>query len=59
MTPDGQSLTVSTVEATVAQYGGYVTISDMLQLTAIDNNMVQAVSYTHLRHILAYQSQAG
>lgn len=42
VTPDGQSLTVSTVEATVGQYGGYVTISDMLQLSAIDNNMVQA-----------------
>lgn len=42
VTPDGQSLTVTTVEATVNQYGGYVTISDMLQLAAIDNNMVQA-----------------
>ncbi len=42
VTPDGQSLTVSTVEATVAQYGGYVTLSDMLLLTAIDNNLVQA-----------------
>ena len=42
VTPDGQSLTVTTIEATVDQYGGYVTISDMLQLTAIDNNMVQA-----------------
>ena len=42
VTPDGQSLTVTTVEATVEQYGGYVTLSDMLQLTAIDNNMVQA-----------------
>jgi len=42
VTPDGQSLTVTTIEATVDQYGGYVTISDVLQLTAIDNNMVQA-----------------
>ena len=42
VTPDGQSLTVTTVEATIDQYGGYVTISDMLQLAAIDNNMVQA-----------------
>ena len=42
VTPDGQSLTVSVVEATVAQYGGYVTLSDMLLLTAIDNNLVQA-----------------
>ena len=42
VTPDGQSLTVTTVEATVDQYGGYVTLSDQLLLTAIDNNMVQA-----------------
>ena len=42
VTPDGQSLTMSTIEATVAQYGGYITLSDMLLLTAIDNNLVQA-----------------
>jgi N4-gp56 family major capsid protein len=42
VTPDGQSLNVTTIEATVAQYGGYVTLSDMLLLTAIDNNLVQA-----------------
>lgn len=42
VTPDGQSLSVSTVEATVKQYGGYVTLSDLLLLTAIDNNLVQA-----------------
>ena len=42
VTPDGQSLTVSTIEATVAQYGGYITLSDVLLMTAIDNNMVQA-----------------
>ena len=42
ITPDGQSLTMSVIEATVAQYGGYVTLSDMLLLTAIDNNLVQA-----------------
>ena len=42
VTPDGQTLTVTTIEATVAQYGGYITLSDVLLLTAIDNNMVQA-----------------
>ena len=42
VTPDGQSLTMSTIEATVAQYGGYITLSDILLLTAIDNNLVQA-----------------
>lgn len=42
ITPDGQSLDMSTVEATVKQYGGYVTFSDMLLLTAADNKLVQA-----------------
>ena len=42
VTPDGQALNVSTVTATVAQYGGYITLSDILLLTAIDNNLVQA-----------------
>ena len=42
VTPNGQTLTVSTIEATVAQYGGYITLSDVLLLTAIDNNLVQA-----------------
>ena len=41
-TPDGQSLNTSIIEATVEQFGGYVTLSDMLLLTAIDNNLVQA-----------------
>ena len=44
VTPDGQSLDVSTVESRVVQYGGYVTLSDMLLLTAIDNNLVQATA---------------
>ena len=42
VTPDGQSLNMSTIEATVEQYGGYITLSDVLLLTAIDNNLVQA-----------------
>ena len=42
VTPDGQSLTMSVITATVAQYGGYITLSDVLLLTAIDNNLVQA-----------------
>lgn len=42
VTPDGQTLTVSTITAEVAQYGGYITLSDVLLLTAIDNNLVQA-----------------
>ena len=42
VTPDGQSLNMSTIEATVAQYGGFIELSDVLLLTAIDNNLVQA-----------------
>lgn len=41
-TPNGQTLNMSIVEADVAQYGGYVTLSDILLMTAIDNNLVQA-----------------
>lgn len=37
VTPEGQQLDVSRLEATVEQYGGYVMASDMLELTAIDN----------------------
>lgn len=41
-TPSGQALNVSTITATVAQYGGYIELSDMLMMTAIDNNLLQA-----------------
>lgn len=51
VTPDGQSLSVKTITAEVDQYGGYVTLSDMLILTAVDNNLVQATK--------AIASQAG
>ena len=35
-------MSVEKLEATVEQYGGYVTLTDMLELTAIDDNIVQA-----------------
>ena len=41
-TPNGQSLTMSILAADVKQYGGFVELSDMLLMTAIDNNLVQA-----------------
>lgn len=41
VTPDGGSLEVTKVESTIGQYGYYVTISDMLMLTAIDNTLVE------------------
>lgn len=43
VTPDGQNLNVTTVTATVNQYGGYITLSDLLILTAIDNNLMEAI----------------
>ena len=42
VTPDGQKLSMSTITAEVKQYGGFVELSDILLLTAIDNNLVQA-----------------
>ena len=43
VTPDPNSLTVTTVTANVAQYGDWISLSDVLLLTAIDNNLVEAV----------------
>lgn len=42
VTPDGNKLNMGVITATVAQYGDYVVLSDVLLLTAIDNNLVQA-----------------
>lgn len=44
VTPAGQTLTVTTVTADVHQYGGWVALTDMLDLAAIDNNVVQATN---------------
>ena len=43
VTPDGQLLNVKTVTAEVHQYGGYIELSDVLMLTAIDNNLTEAI----------------
>ena len=42
VTPDGRKLSVTAVEAEVNQYGDYVCLSDVLDLTAIDNNALEA-----------------
>ncbi|MCC8122767.1 MAG: N4-gp56 family major capsid protein [Oscillospiraceae bacterium] len=42
VTPSGKRLSVSTVPADVQQYGDYIEMSDVLMLTAIDNNLLQA-----------------
>lgn len=41
VTPDGQSLKVSEITAVVSQYGGYVTVSDMLDMTGPDPVIVE------------------
>lgn len=42
VTPDGKTLDVSTITSTVAQYGDYITQSDVLELTALDNTILEA-----------------
>ena len=42
VTPDGNKLDVFTKEAEVSQYGDYIVQSDILELTAIDNTIVEA-----------------
>ncbi len=42
ITPTGQTINMGIVNATVAQYGGYVELTDLLIMTAIDNNLCMA-----------------
>lgn len=42
VTPDGHKMAYTNFTATAAQFGDYVTISDILQLTSIDNEIVDA-----------------
>lgn len=42
VTPNGKSLSVSTITATVSQYGDFITQSDVLELTALDNTILEA-----------------
>lgn len=41
VTPSGSNLSVSSVSATVAQYGDFVVQSDVLELTAVDNTILE------------------
>ena len=43
VTPDGKKLTVTSIEAEVSQYGDYIVQSDVLELTTIDNTIVEAI----------------
>lgn len=41
VTPDGQKVTVTSQTATVKQYGAYIASSDILQMTTIDNVILE------------------
>ena len=41
VTPDGSGITVSYITKELAQYGDYTTVSDMLDLTAIDDVVLE------------------
>ena len=42
VTPDGKKLNASAIEAEVSQYGDYITQSDVLELTSLDNTIIEA-----------------
>lgn len=42
VTPAGNKLDVTTINATVAQYGDFIVQSDVLELTALDNTILEA-----------------
>lgn len=42
VTPTGNNMTWSTIEASLEQYGDYITVSDVVQTTGIDNTLVEA-----------------
>ena len=42
VTPAGNGLSVTEISATVAQYGDYIVQSDVLELTALDNTILEA-----------------
>lgn len=42
VTPAGKNLSVSTVTGTVSQYGDFITQTDVLELTALDNTILES-----------------
>ena len=43
VTPNGQKMNMSVIEATISQFGGFIELSDMLKMTAIDDNQVEGL----------------
>lgn len=50
VTPDGNQLSVTDINATVAQYGDYITLTDMVDVHGLDNTVAEATD------ILGYQA---
>lgn len=44
VTPNGRKMHVRTITAEVEQYGDYIELTDVLELTSIDNNIVEATN---------------
>ena len=42
VTPNGKSLSVTAISADVSQYGDFITQTDMLELTSLDNTILEA-----------------
>lgn len=42
VTPKGQKMNVTTISAVVKQYGDFIPLSDMLIMTTLDNNIIEA-----------------
>ncbi len=50
VTPSGSQLSVTDISATIAQYGDYVTLTDMVNIHGLDNTVAEATD------ILGYQN---
>ena len=65
VTPDGNSMTITEIDATVQQFGAYITTSDLLELSAIDpvvaenNKILSQNAAETLDHITAQILAAG
>lgn len=46
VTPSGSKMNITNIKSEVNQYGDYIMLTDVLELTAIDNNVIQATKLT-------------
>lgn len=64
VTPDGQDITITEISASISQFGTYVTISDMLELSNIDpvvteNNKILGMNASETLDYLTAQALAA